>query len=353
MAHPQSTPVSFSLVELPDGTRAVPLGSGVVQELIGEGGAARVYAIHNKRYNVFRAIKVLKPALSAEARARFEREMAIMPRLHHPNIVTVFDTGQWNDLPYIEMERVRGVSLDALVAARGALPLVAGVAIGIAVCRALAYVHTHEFTVNGQQYRGMLHRDLKPANVLISDKGAVKLTDFGAARSLASAHPAVEQMFVGSLQYVSPEDLRGLAVDQRSDIYSLGCVLYEILTGERAFPQTPLRELVAARVRNDYPTLETRGGVPRPLAQVVDRCLSTDPSQRPFSVDVVHEHLSTLFAGHYKGTIEECIKGCMTGTVQHGLWDSVHRRWLPFVRELVRRTTRLPVIGRQHTGGDA
>jgi serine/threonine protein kinase len=176
-------------VELPDGTRAVPLGSGIVQGLIGEGGAARVYEIHNKRYNVFRAIKVLKPAQSAEARARFEREMAIMPCLHHPNIVTVFDTGIWNDLPYIEMERVRGVSLDALVAERGALPLVAGIAIGIAVCRALAYVHSHEFTVGGQLFSGMLHRDLKPANVLLSDKGIVKLTDFGAARALASSHP--------------------------------------------------------------------------------------------------------------------------------------------------------------------
>ncbi len=342
-----STPAPFSL---PTGSRAVPLGSGLVTALVGEGGVARVYEVHNKRLGVYRAVKVLKPDASPDARARFEREMRIMPHLHHPHIATVYATGRWHGLPYIEMERVRGVSLDALLAQRGPLPVEVALAIGMGICRALVYVHTHEFTIDGRAMHGILHRDLKPANTLVTPRGGVKLTDFGAARTLGLPHTAREQMFVGSLQYVAPEELKGDSVRVESDIYSLGCLLYEMLTGQRTFPQTRPAELVRARLRNTFEPLgHATRRLPRELHELVTQCLSVEIDRRPQSVAIIHERLSRLRKRHTALPAEQTIRAFMSGSPRRGFWNSMQGLWLPQVSRLLRRRPRTAVhVGEAH-----
>jgi serine/threonine protein kinase len=134
-------------------------------------------------------------------------------------------------------------------------------------------------------------------------------------------------MFVGSLQYVAPEELRGETVDQRSDTYSLGCMLYEMLTGERAFPQTILKELLAARLANAYrPMVRRSWRTPRRLRQLVDRCLALDPARRPPSVDVVHGHLSAALARRSRQTIERVVRAYVERPPGRW-WGSARRLW--------------------------
>lgn len=294
------------LMDPAHGRKPVPLGTGYVTGILDDGGTARVFEIYNERLGVHRAVKVLKPNHTPSARERFEAEMRITAQLHHPNIVQIHTVGDWKGLPYIEMERISGDSLDRLIKHRGKLPLPVALAAGIIICRALAFMHKVRYDAGGRQCRGILHRDLKPANVMIANDGTVKLMDFGTA--LPAASRTEERLLVGSLQYLSPEQMKNDPVDGRADIYSLGCVLYEMLSGKRVFPQRSVGDLMVARGSNRYAPLdETSPATPRVLRRLIDRCLSPRPELRHQNASDVLRELETIFRQRYKGSPEEAV----------------------------------------------
>src|SRR5689334_8106871 len=217
---------------------------------LGAGGMGEVYRAHDGRLGRDVAIKVLPEhtASTPDARARFEREARTISQLNHPNICTVHDVGHQDGRDFLVMELVEGESLSARLE-KGPLPLADVLAIGHQVCIALDRAHR----------AGVVHRDLKPGNIMLARTGA-KLMDFGLARpSLASDGPnstslsptmsrplTAEGSLVGTFQYMAPEQLEGKEADARSDLWALGCVLYEMTTGTRAFAGDSQASLIAA-----------------------------------------------------------------------------------------------------------
>ncbi|MBD3317980.1 MAG: protein kinase [Chitinivibrionales bacterium] len=284
------------------------LGSGAITGELGEGGMAVVYEIWNEQLGVKRAVKVLRPQCSQENHDRFHTEMKLMAQLDHPNIVTIHTVGQWHGLPYIEMDRVDGESLHYLISRRGALPVDFTVAIALVVARALRYTHSFEYTINGRQQIGLLHRDLKPANILVSTKGKVQLTDFGIATPVNVSMHTPDGNVVGSLQYIAPEQLEGKEAGPTADMYSFGCVLYEMLTGFQMFPHTNISKLIAARSSNDYEPLSSLAPNLSPrLRRFVERCLRTDPRQRPESMREVCRELGKIYESLSGGSPEQVV----------------------------------------------
>jgi tetratricopeptide (TPR) repeat protein len=307
---PRHLSVAERMNVLPDARNPVPLGSGTVVRVLGEGGVARVYEIISSRLGVHRAVKVLKPSQVSQLRQRFETEMRITAQLHHPNIVQIHTVGDWHGLPYIEMELVQGVTLDKMIKNERALPLPVALAIGAAVCRALEYAHTCVYSADGVKHRGVLHHDLKPANVMIGNDGCVKLMDFGIATPVDVRPTSANRTFFGSLQYVAPEQLYGRQVDQRADLYSLGCVLYEMLCGRRVFPQQNMGEIVTARYANRFERLkDMKVRAPQALVSIAERCLSRDPEARYESAGEVCAQLERLLSRRYGRTPEQVMAG--------------------------------------------
>jgi serine/threonine protein kinase len=268
-------------VGLPSGNEPVQLGSGTVTELLGGGGMAYVYKIWNERLELHRAVKVLRPDQPASYGERFETEAKITAKLRHPNIVEIHTIGEHEALPYIEMELIEGMPLDAVISRYGRLPDTVCTSACILIARALAHAHSQEVQLYGKRYQGIIHRDLKPANVMIANNGQLKLMDFGIARpSRASLHTA-EGTIVGTMQYLSPEQLNGADVDCRTDIYSLGTILYEMLTGAKAFPQSTMTALMKRKATNEYRRLSAFPfPVSPPLAAVCRRCLQGSRNRR-------------------------------------------------------------------------
>lgn len=290
--------LSREIPVLPDGSAPLPLGSGTIVSVLGEGGVAIVYEIWVEKLGVARAVKVLKPNASIESAGRFETEMRITAQLRHPNIIEIHNVGEWHGLPYIEMEKIEGFSLDTIIRERGSLPLPICTSIAIITCRALSYTHNHVYLVNDVEHRGILHRDLKPGNIMISRSGAVKLMDFGLATPTGISMHTMEGTVVGSLQYIAPELLEeSRRADARSDIFSLGCVLYEMITGHKTFSEKNMAKLVTARLKNDYKPLgEFRVKCPRSLATLVTGCLALHPEKRFRSAAEVLRRLEKIHA---------------------------------------------------------
>lgn len=270
---------------------------------------AVVYEIWNQRLGVRRAVKVLRPGHTPERRQRFETEIKVMAQLDHPNIVRIHSVGEWRGCPFIEMEKVDGASLAQILTEHHALPVHVAVAAALVVGRALNYTHSLEYQVEGKRCTGLLHRDLKPANILTSKSGKVRLTDFGIATPVNVSMHTPDGAVVGSLQYISPEQLRGEEADHRADIFSFGCVLYEMLTGFKAFPDRKLSELIPRRLANDYDRLSGyRLAAPGKLKKLVDRCLAKDPSDRPSSMGVICRELGKILEQLSQESPERLIK---------------------------------------------
>lgn len=272
---------STQAARLPDGKMQIPLGSGIITGILGEGGMARVYRVWNQKLELFRAVKVIFPTESAELMERFETEIKISAKLHHPNIVETYIVGEWSGLPYIEMELVDGVSLETLIEKQGSIPPIICAAIGIQVASALAYAHSEEILIYGRTYKGIIHRDLKPANIMISKNGVVKLMDFGIARPSEVHLHTVSGYIVGTLPYLSPEQIAESEIDHRSDIYSLGTILYEALTGEKTFPQQTVHNLMRMKVLHSYRKVDSYSIALHPeLKKAVEKCLRLDKKKR-------------------------------------------------------------------------
>jgi serine/threonine-protein kinase len=267
------------------------IGPNRIDQLIGEGGNASVYRVWNETLEVIRAIKVLKMSSNQEARERFMTEAKILADIQHPNIVQIYNLGFFDQVPFIEMEFIEGISVKKIITQNKRVALPAAVAITYFVCQALHYAHIKDYTLYGNVYHGLIHRDIKPDNIVVSNIGIVKLMDFGIARPSEVSLHTVGAKIMGTLVYLSPEQLSGTQLDHRSDIFSLGCVLYEMVTGERAYPQKTLVDLVQKKSKGEYRPLDSYGlNVPAQLSDAVTKAMSLNSADRYDSAaDFAHD----------------------------------------------------------------
>ncbi len=247
----------------------------VIREL-GKGAMGTVFLGKDPKINRMVAIKTLRfeddvdPEDQVALKERFFREAESAGRLSHPNIVTIFDTGEDQDMCYIAMELLDGRDLKDNIGKDKLLPLPEAVEHSARVAEALDYAHE----------QGVVHRDIKPANVMLLKNGVVKVTDFGIARITASSRTATGTV-MGTPSYMSPEQLSGKKVDGRSDLFSLGVTLYELLTGEKPFQGESMATLMfkIANERHESPR-QYNADIPEPLIRVIDRALQKNPDER-------------------------------------------------------------------------
>ncbi|MHC9292518.1 Stk1 family PASTA domain-containing Ser/Thr kinase [Mycobacterium sp. LTG2003] len=265
-------------------------------EILGFGGMSEVHLARDTRLHRDVAVKVLRADLARDPSfyLRFRREAQNAAALNHPAIVAVYDTGEAETpngpLPYIVMEYVDGVTLRDIVHTDGPIPPKRAIEIIADACQALNFSHQH----------GIIHRDVKPANIMISKNNAVKVMDFGIARALADTGNSVTQTaaVIGTAQYLSPEQARGETVDARSDVYSLGCVLYEILTGEPPFIGDSPVAVAYQHVREDpIPPSHRHQGISPELDAVVLKALAKNPDNRYQSAAEMRSDLIRVHSG--------------------------------------------------------
>lgn len=278
-----------------------------ILEKIGSGGMGEVYLARDTKLDRHVALKVLPPELagSAERRERFEREAKAIAALNHPNIVTVHSVEEADGIHFITMELVRGKRLTELIPKRG-MPLDRFFDVAIPLADALASTHEH----------GIVHRDLKPDNLMIGDDGRLRILDFGlatdrdahpdeATSEVPTRSPTREGQIMGTAPYMSPEQAEARRVDARSDIFSMGIVLYEMATGVRPFRgDTPISTL-SSILRDTPPSVEdVNPAIPKLLGRVVRRCLQKDPERRYQSAKEIRNELLELKQELSSGTLE-------------------------------------------------
>jgi len=243
--------------------------------LLGKGGMGEVYRAEDVRLSQVLALKFLPESLSqdASALARFHSEVRVARQVSHPNVCRMFDIGDAEGLPFLTMEYVDGEDLSSLMRRIGRLPQDKAIEITRQICAGLAAAHE----------RGVVHRDLKPANIMLDGAGKARITDFGLA-GLATAIQGAD-VRAGTPAYMAPEQLSGKEVTTRSDTYSLGLVMYELLTGRRAYDAASLPELMKSRTEGKITNPSSIVKDLDPLVErVILRCLENDPAKRPTSV---------------------------------------------------------------------
>jgi serine/threonine-protein kinase len=256
---------------------------------LGTGGMADVYLAEDQELGRRVAIKILNDRHAADDSfiERFRREAKNAAGLSHPNIVSIYDRGEAEGTYYIAMEYLDGRSLKELIVGRGPAPIKTAIDYTRQILAAVGFAHKN----------GIVHRDIKPHNVLVGPEGRLKVTDFGIARSGASQMTEVGSI-IGTAQYLSPEQARGAPVDQTSDLYSVGVVLYEMLTGQVPFTgDTPLEIAMKHLSEVPKPPSELRPEVPHDLDSIVLRALAKDPADRYQSADEMDADLQRLLEG--------------------------------------------------------
>jgi serine/threonine protein kinase len=281
------------------------LGPYEITGFIGAGAMGEVYRAHDSNLDRVVALKLLPVDLATdpERLTRFEEEARLASSLNHPAIVTVYGAGQIGSQPYISMELVAGETLRDMLT-RGPLPFRRALRIAAQIAEGLTKAHD----------AGLVHRDLKPENIRVSFDGFAKILDFGLAKRIspfigaaADTHTGVQTVpgsVVGTAGYMAPEQASGGRADARSDQFAFGAVLYEMLTGRRAFNRPTFAETLSAVIREEpVPLAHLNGAVPPPVRWIVDRCLAKDPADRyavtrdvARDLNSVSEHLSELLS---------------------------------------------------------
>ena len=264
-----------------------------LEELVGTGGMSSVFRAHDRLLDRKVALKVLHEQYTSDEDyvERFRREARAVAALSHPNIVTVIDRGEHDGRQFIVFEYVAGENLKQLIGRRGPAPVTTALELGIQIARALSFAHQ----------QGLVHRDVKPQNVLLNGEGEAKVTDFGIARSLDVQHGMTQTGTVlGTSDYIAPEQAQGQRVDEQTDVYSLGVVLYELLTNEVPFPGENFVAVAMRHINEEPPSIRAkRPDVSPRLEAAVHRAMAKDAADRfPTMADLCHELEACLAEAH-------------------------------------------------------
>ncbi|HWE35427.1 MAG TPA: serine/threonine-protein kinase [Isosphaeraceae bacterium] len=273
-------------------SHGLTVGRYVILDRIGSGSMGRVYKAHHLLMGRVVALKIIAPEIASNAKvvARFQREMRVVGKLDHPNVVRAFDADQIGNVLYIVMEYVSGKSLGHLLRSDG--PLSPADVANFAAQAARGLAHAHE--------QGIVHRDIKPSNLLLNRDRQVKVLDLGLAALMEGdasvTFATADGIAVGTVDYMSPEQASGKDVDGRSDQYSLGCAMYHLLTGRVPFPgDSPIERLGLRISGRPVPVLEARADVPAPLVRVLDRLMAHRPADRFSTAADAADALQALF----------------------------------------------------------
>ena len=271
------------------------VGNYKIVNKIGEGGMGAVYKGIDLMLEREVAIKVLKPELGSQPQVveRFRSEAVTLAKLNHPNVATLFAFFRQGDFFFMVLEYVNGITLDQMVEAHGAMSCEQAIPL---FCQMLEGIdHAHGL--------GIIHRDIKPANMMLTENGLLKVLDFGIARALGSARMTRAGNLIGTIEYMSPEQVRGMETDARSDIYSLGMVLYELLTGRVPFASDSEYELMKAQVEQlPTPPREFAPGIPEEVEWAILCATEKDPENRfqtagAFSAAIVNSVKAAIATG--------------------------------------------------------
>jgi eukaryotic-like serine/threonine-protein kinase len=260
-----------------------------LEELVGAGGMSSVFKARDTLLERNVALKVLHQHYTEDDQyvERFRREARAVAQLSHPNIVTVIDRGVDAGRQFIVFELVEGRTLKEVLDEEGRLPVRRALEIAVQIARGLAFAHEH----------GLVHRDVKPQNVILNGDGRAKVTDFGIARSLDVQGVTQSGTVLGTSNYIAPEQAKGEVVDQTTDVYSLGVVVFELLTGDVPFPGESFVAVAMQHVSEAPPSLlDVRPDVPARVAHAVDRALEKDPAARFPTMDAFAAELEACLA---------------------------------------------------------
>ena len=252
--------------------------------LIGQGGMADVYKAKDIILNRIVAIKILREKLSHDAMTlvRFQREASAASRLSHPNVVDIYDVGESDGMHYIVMEFIRGRTLKQLIQQRGALRVSESIKIMTQLTSAIDHAHKHN----------IIHRDIKPQNVLVKDDGTVKITDFGIAIANDAVQLTLNNAVMGSAHYLAPETAQGKEPTAQVDIYSLGIVFYELLTGDVPFHGKTPTEIAVKHLRQPIPYVrDFNPAIPQAVENIILKATAKDPKDRYSSAYAMLEDL--------------------------------------------------------------
>ncbi len=244
-----------------------------ILQLLGEGGMGAVYKARDRELDRFVALKLIRPELAANPSilARFKQELLLSREVTHKNVIRIFDLGDADGVKFITMEFVEGQDLRSLIQEKKKFPPEEAVELMQQVCRALEAAHT----------LGIIHRDLKPQNIMLDQTGRILVMDFGLARMVEGDGMTQTGALVGTMEYMSPEQALGKDLDQRSDLFSLGLILYELLTGKMPFKaESAVASLIKRNQEQAVPVSDHDGTIPRALSNIVSKCLERDPALR-------------------------------------------------------------------------
>ena len=271
-------------------TGAVFAGRYQIIEELGKGGMGRVYKAHDTRIKEKIALKLIKPEIASDKKTieRFSNELKFARKIRHKNVCQMFDLGEEKGTHFISMEYVPGEDLKSMIRMSGQLAIGTSLSIAKQICEGLSEAHK----------LGVVHRDLKPSNVMIDKEGNTRIMDFGIARSLKAKGITGAGVMIGTPEYMSPEQVEGKDVDQRSDVYSLGVILYEMVTGQVPFEgDTPF--IIGMKHKGEMPAdpKELNTQIPEDLSRVILRCMEKDKEKRYQNAGEVHSELDRIEKG--------------------------------------------------------
>jgi len=313
---------------MPDSDKDLLIGTTLghyrIVEKLGAGGMGEVYAADDTKLNRQVAIKVLSPSVAdnPERLQRFHREAQAVAALNHPNIVTLYSVEEEDETRFLTMEKVEGETLDHEIP-RGGMKLSRFFQLAIPMTEALSVAHE----------RGIIHRDLKPGNIMVTADGRVKILDFGLAKlqdpadendgSYSTTTQALTQegSILGTVAFMSPEQLQGKSPDTRSDLFSLGIVLYQMATGERPFEGESPADLISCILRDDPPPVsDVKVSLPSHLGRILERCLEKDPEQRYQTAESLRSDLVNLKQQLDSGTLGSPVSRTPPPVPDRGSW---------------------------------